>query len=311
VTFRVVPSAEEYSLAKEECYFRNHLVLRMHEPGYQSDVAIQSELEWLAALCRDTDLSVPEPQRTLDSALSVEVQIPGIPQPRRCSLLRWVTGRMVQNGIRSNHYHALGSLLARLHEHSARWQPPADFTRPRYDWDGLFGDNDFAKVPARQAWAQIPDKYIKPFEAVVYQVKDVMVEFGQQADVFGLIHADIGIGANVLFGGHPLEARPIDFDDCAFGYWMFDMGVALSEVRQTSAFDQHKDALFDGYTQVRSLPLEHWMHLELFIATWHAFEVFWAAAGAVKFPQYRQAYQGWIERAAEDMANCIEYQYDH
>ena len=30
VTFRVVPVAEEYILAKEECYFRNHLVLRLH-----------------------------------------------------------------------------------------------------------------------------------------------------------------------------------------------------------------------------------------------------------------------------------------
>jgi Ser/Thr protein kinase RdoA (MazF antagonist) len=307
VTFRVIPVDDEYFLATKECCFRNHLVLRLHEPGYQSDAAIQSELEWLSALCCDTDLSVPEPQRTLDNSLSVEVQIPGIPQPRRCSLLRWVTGRMVKNGIRSSHYRALGSLIAQLHEHSSNWQLPAGFTRPRYDWDGLFGDNDFANVVARQAWAQIPSKYTKPFEAVVYQVIDVMAELGQDGDAFGLIHADIGIGANVLFGSHPLEARPIDFDDCAFGYWMFDIGVALSEVRQTIAFHRYRDALFDGYTKVRPLPLEHWMHLELFIATWHAFEVFWAAASAVKFPQYRQAYERWIERAAEDMSNCIEY----
>ena len=279
----------------------------MHEPGYQSDAAIQSELEWLDALCQDTDLVVPEPQRALDGALFIEAQISGIPQPRRCSLLRWVTGRMIKDGIRPNHYRTLGRLMAGLHDHSANWQHSTDFTRPRYDWDGLYGDNDFVKASASEAWAQIPDQYLQPFESVVYQVKDVMAEFGQDVDAFGLIHADIGIGANVLFGGSPLEARPIDFDDCAFGYWMFNIGVALSEVRQTSDFHRFRDALFDGYSKVRSMPLEQWAHLELFIAAWHAFEVFWAAAGIVKFPQYRQAYGGWIERAAEDMLRCIEY----
>ena len=308
VTFRVIPADDDYSPDENGYYFRNHLVLRMHEPGYQSDAAIQSELDWLAALCRDTDLPVPEPLRTLDQELSAEVQIPGVPQPRRCSLLRWVTGRMFNKGIRPLHYRALGRLMARLHEHSAHWQPPAGFTRPHYDWDGLFGDNDFAKAPASQVWAQIPEKHIKPFETLVYQLKDVMAEFGREKDAFGLIHADIGIGANVLFGGHPLEARPIDFDDCAFGYWMFDIGVALSEVRKNSDFDQLRDALIDGYSQVRFLPADQWANLELFIAAWHAFEVFWAAAGALKFPQHRQGYERWIERAAEDMSSCIAYQ---
>jgi Ser/Thr protein kinase RdoA (MazF antagonist) len=310
VTFRVVPTDEDNFAENDPHYFRNHLVLRMHEPGYQSAAAIQSELEWLAALCRETDLTVPEPQRTTDGALFVEVQIPGIPQARQCSLLRWMTGRLLQENLQPAHYRALGVTMAKLHTHAESWQFPAGFTRPHYDWDGLFGDNDFVKVPASEAWKQIPDQYIKPFETVVYQVQDVMTDFSQDADAFGLIHADISIGDNVLFGGQPMEARPIDFDDCAFGYWMFDIGVALSELRKTSAFPWCKDALLEGYSQVRSMPAEQWMHLDLFIAAWHAFEVFWAASGTIKFPQYRQAYDRWIERAAEDMMRCIEHSND-
>lgn len=303
VTFRVDASSQSPFEPGSERTFRNHCVLRIHESGYQTPEAITSELEWLAALRRDTDLAVPEPVRTLDGELSVEIQIPGIPEPRRCSLLRWMKGRMHAQGLRPSHLRALGRLTAGLHEHAAHWQPPPGFTRPRYDWDGLFGDNDFVKAPADEVWAQIPKPYYEPFERVTSQVRQVMDELGQGRDAFGLIHADIGIGANVLFESG--EARAIDFDDCAFGYWMYDIGVALSEVRGEEAFPWYRDALLDGYTEIRSLPEEQWVHLDLFIATWHAFEMFWATSGAILFPGSRQAYDRWVERAAGDLMRCL------
>ncbi len=289
--------------APSERYDPHHYVLRMHQPGYQTPEAIASELEWLAALCRDTDLGVPEPMRTLDGELSVEVRVPGVPQPRRCSLLRWMTGRMLTKGLRPGHFRAAGRLMAGLHEHAAHWRPPPGFSRPRYDWDGLFGDNDFVGAPASEIRSRIPQPYLEPFETVTSRVRQVMDRFGQGPDAFGLIHADVSVGANVLFGGG--EARVIDFDDCALGYWMFDLGVALSELRAHEAFPQYRDALRDGYAEVRTLPEEQWGHLDLFIATWHAFEVVWAAAGTILYPDHRQGYEEWLERAAKDMVRCL------
>lgn len=304
ITFRVDPLDQTRFKDESECYYRNHCVLRIHEPGYQTDVAITSELEWLCALRRDTNLAVPEPVRTLDGELSVAVQVSGVPERRRCSLLRWMKGRMLTKGLRPRHFRATGRLMAGLHQHAAHWQLPAGFTRPRYDWNGLFGDNDFIKVPFGDVWTSIPKDYYESFEIVTTAVRQVMDKFGQGAEAFGLIHADIGIGANILFEAG--EARAIDFDDCTFGYWMFDFGVALSEVYTEKAFPEFRDAMLEGYTEFRPMPEEQWVHLDLFIAAWHAFEMYWATAGAIRFPGSSQAYYRWVARAAQDMMRCIE-----
>lgn len=313
VTFRVVPTGPAPFVTELDgahrrrffrgSFFRDHCVLRLHEPDYQTAEAIASELEWLAALGRDTDLAVSLPVRTLEGALSVEVEVPGVPQPRRCSLLRWVTGRMLSRSLRPHHLQALGRLMAGLHQHAVHWPLPAGFARPRYDWAGLYGDNDFVKAPAAEVWAYLAQRYREPFERVTGRLRQVMDDLGQDRDAFGLIHADIGIGANVLFGGG--EARAIDFDDCAFGYWLFDIGVALSELRGDEAFPHYRDALRQGYAEIRALPEEQWAHVDLFIAAWHAFEMYWAAAGAVCFPNSRPGYDRWIERAAGDMVRCL------
>jgi Ser/Thr protein kinase RdoA (MazF antagonist) len=109
----------------------NQYVLRMHEPGYQTDAAILSELQWLEALGRDTDLAVPSPVRASDGHLLVEVSIPEVPQPRRVSLLHWVKGSLLTKGIRPAHFKSAGRLMAGLHNHSSQWTLPQGFARPR------------------------------------------------------------------------------------------------------------------------------------------------------------------------------------
>ena len=126
-----------------------------------------------------------------------------------------------------------------------------------------------------------------------------MQAWGQGPEVYGLIHADVSVGANVLFSGD--EARAIDFDDCALGYWMFDLGVALSALQERAGDLSCRDALYDGYTDVRPLPQEQWAHLDLFCAAWYAFEMYWATAGQVRYPDAREAYARWAERAGGDL----------
>jgi Ser/Thr protein kinase RdoA (MazF antagonist) len=302
--YRVDDPKPASSKGRTSPYVENRYALRLHQPDYQVDQAIRSELEWLAALSRDTALAIPEPVRTLAGDLSVEVQIPGVPR-RRCSLLRWMKGRMLSQSVRARHFKAVGRLMAGLHQHAARWQPSAGFTRPRYDWEGLFGDNDFVKAPAAEIRSQLPKPYYEPFMTVTNQVRQVMDELGQEEDAFGLIHADLSVGYNLLFSGG--EASAIDFDDCAFGYWMFDLGVALSDWRQSESFPRYRDALLDGYAEISTLPEEQLAHLDLFIATWHAFEMAWAMAGVIRFPSHRQGYDRWVERAAKDLIRCLAY----
>jgi Ser/Thr protein kinase RdoA (MazF antagonist) len=299
-TYRISSESISNTNRQEDNRFSlNQYVLRMHEPGYQTDAAILSELEWLAALGRDTDLAVPAPVRAPDGRLLVEVSIPDVPQPRRVSLLRWVKGSLLKKGIRPAHFKSAGRLMAGLHNHSSQWTFPQGFSRPHYDWNGLYGDNDFINVLAPKVRAQIPDEFQRPYEQVTGRLREVMDSFGQGADAFGLIHADISLGHNILFKDG--QARVIDFDDCAFGYWMFDIGVNLCEIRKETTFEVHRDALREGYEQLRLLPPVQWEHVDLFIAAWHAFEMFWAASGIVKFGDSRGSLRKWVERAARDI----------
>ncbi len=295
-TFFRVNEASPASAPRAELYTPGQYMLRIHQPGYQTAEAIVLELAWLAAMCREANLPVPEPVSTLDGSLLTQVSIPGIPEERNCSLLRWVKGREIKKeNVQPYHYRAQGQLMARLHNHAAHWQPPPGLAKRKYDWDGLFREDGGAGIPASEAWSLLPQEYLTPFEVVTRKVRLVMDAWGNGSEVYGLIHGDLGLDANVLFWGG--EARAIDFDDSGFGYFIYDLSLALEHCQEDEALPQFRDALLDGYTRVRSLPEDQLKHLDLFLAAYYVFLSLWAVAVAQRFPKYREELFRRMERA--------------
>jgi Ser/Thr protein kinase RdoA (MazF antagonist) len=294
--FRVVASDTDSAKSAEDLYEHGQYLLRIHHPGYQSAKAIELELAWLAAMSWEANLPVPQPVPTADGKLLTQVSIAGIPGKRNCSLLRWLKGRFVTKGIRAKHYKAQGRLMARLHDYAARWRPPSNLTKRRYDWKGLFRDDSGTGMPASEAWELLPQTYREPFEIVARRVKLVMKKLGQGPDVFGLIHADLGVDANVLFWRG--EARAIDFDESGFGYWVYDLSIALEHCREDAEYPQFRDALLDGYAEIRSLPEGHLEHLDLFAAAFDVYWSLWAAAVGHLSPDSREGLRPRMERAA-------------
>ena len=280
---------------KPELYTQGQYMLRIHQPGYQTAEAIELELAWLAAMCRDANLPVPEPVSTRDGKLLAQISIPGIPGQRNCSLLRWVKGRAIRKDAQPHHYRAQGQLMARLHHHAAHWPSPPGLTKRKYDWDGLFSDDAGEGLPSSEAWSLLPQECVKPFEGVTRKVKQVMDEWGKGPDVYGLIHADLGLDANVLFGGG--EARAIDFDDSGFGYYVYDLSLALEHCQEDKALAQFREALLAGYTQIRSLSEDQLKYLDLFLAAFWVYLSLWAAAMTHLHPQHREALLRRMERA--------------
>jgi Ser/Thr protein kinase RdoA (MazF antagonist) len=182
----------EKGLYVDDCYS-----LRLHQPGYQNDGAVDSELEWLFALS-EAGLPVPQPIPTKEGELSVEVSVSGAPA-RRCSLLRWVKGRMAPKLVRPWHMKAIGRLIAQLQNHASSWRPPPVFVRRHYDRNGLWGDDTGTGYTADEVWPKIPRRYFEAFQEVTMRVEQVMEDWGKGPDVYGLIHADLGTEANVLF----------------------------------------------------------------------------------------------------------------
>ena len=132
-----------------------------------------------------------------------------------------------------------------------------------------------------------------------------MSELGQGPDVYGLIHADLGLDANVLFWKG--EPRAIDFDDSGFGYWVYDLAVALEHCREDAAFPQFRAALLDGYAEMRSLSEDQLKHVELFMAALDVYWSLWATGGVHLHPHWREGLAGRMERAARLVARYVAH----
>ncbi|MDF1515288.1 MAG: phosphotransferase, partial [Anaerolineae bacterium] len=219
--------------APDAIYQDNRCLLRIHRFGYQNEASIASELAWLAAL-QTAGLPVPEPFPTRGGHMYTVAGAPGVPEPRVCSLLRWMKGRFYENNPQPRHFTTIGHLMARLHGHAENWQPPSVFKRRSWDSEGLFGDNGGFHLPKTALWARIPEPYAAQFHTVADKTTAVMKVLDSVPGARGLLHADLHLG-NVLFGRDPgtgeLQARPIDFDDCGYAHWVYDFAALLGDYR--------------------------------------------------------------------------------
>ena len=294
-TFKVVASSE--GGAAERFLLRVHRPAR-HGRHIDSAAAIGSELRWLTALRAQTDLSVPEPLRTRDGELTTTASVPGVPQPRICSVLRWMDGRVHTASPRPVYLHRLGSAMARLHNHADTWPRPADFVRIRWDWQTFFADTmDYGGINAAGVWDMLPADLRASFERVAARARHVMTQLGNGSDVVGLIHADLHLD-NALFAGH--DVRLIDFDDCGIGYRLYDVAVALWELRHRADYEEFRTALVAGYTAHRPLPADHLAHLDTFIAVREVAFGLWFVGTAQVNPVFRDrlhTVQGGIARS--------------
>ncbi|KYK38677.1 MAG: phosphotransferase [Theionarchaea archaeon] len=261
--------------------------LRLHQPNYMKPDYISSELEWLSALS-NAGIEVPEPFRNLNGDWLTKVDSEyEIPCKRNCTLLRWIEGRLVKKNPRPHHFSALGRVIGRMHEQSIHWKIRKGFTRPHWDWEGLFGDGINYGVPAKDARDAIPKTHQRAFNDALAQVKEVFEQLGKGKNVYGLIHADLGVNSNLVF--HAGKACPLDFDDCGFGYWLFDLGVVLacyfSDFNDPTPTMQN--ALIKGYEEMTPLSDMNMEYLDLFIAARYAQLMFFYQGVAIHHPRHR------------------------
>jgi Ser/Thr protein kinase RdoA (MazF antagonist) len=243
---------EENTTFRHASPWGQHLV-RVHRPqrhgrGVDSAAAVRSELAWLNAIRAETDLAVPEPVAARDGATTVEASAAG--ETRVCSVLRWMDGRIMEGSPRPIHLRRLGEAMARLHRQASAWTPPHDFVRIRWDHETFFGDTlVYGVTAAAECWALLPADLRARFEAVGARTAEIL----DGSDV-GLIHADLHLG-NALF--HRGEVRLIDFDDCGHGPRLYELAVALWELRDEPFYPPYRDALIEGYRTHRDLAVTH------------------------------------------------------
>jgi len=261
--------------------------LRLHQPDYMKEEYIVSEMEWLSAL-HNEGICVPKPIKNLEGKwITYSDGGYEVPQARKCTVLSWTEGRILGTKIKPKHFKALGKVIGQLHEQSQQWKPPKGFVRPNWDWEGLFGEGFSYGVPAVDARNAIPKVHQDSFNESLDRVREVSDQLGKGRDVYGLIHADLGVADNVSF--YAGEARPFDFDDCGFGYWLFDFGVPLAQyfIDTDDKSQTMQNALLSGYEETSSSEGIGVEYLETFMAARIAQLMFFYQASALANPRYK------------------------
>jgi len=221
-------------------------VLRVHRTGYHEPGAVQSELAWLTALRRDEGLRTPAVYPALDGSEVVDVVLDGV--ARQTVLFELLPGTEPHPDRLPAQFEQLGEICARMHRHVRTWRRPTGFVRFSWDFEACVGPGG--------RWGRWQDGIgVGPAELdVLGRAAAVMSErlrrFGIGPDRFGLIHADMRL-ANLLVHGPDIQV--IDFDDCGFGWFMFDIGSSLSFIEHDPQVPELCEAWLTGYRRVLSL----------------------------------------------------------
>lgn len=248
-----------------DCDTGSYLV-RIHRSPQRTLSQIRSELAWLEALAQSDTVPVQAPAQT-PSGESVVV-IDGDNASYPVSILRWLDGEMLPQSLRSpRHFDLLGRMVAALHCHAQRWVPTPDFDRPVYASGGIEALLDIAAMPP---------EHRETLVLLHNRLDEVEAELGRSSVCFGLIHADLSFG-NVLFDGD--EVKFIDFDDCGFGYYLFDLAVILAGPWARPGFAARKQALLAGYSSHCAMDSRHVALLPVLMAARAALLGQWERVG--------------------------------
>jgi len=252
-------------LSAEERGDDARFVLRLSDQTGPAVAMLQSELLWLSAIRAETQLVVPEPVPARKGAFVTEVAVEGIPEVRRCVLFRWVEGRFIDTGLTPALFERVGTFQARLHEQASHFVSPPGFVRPQWDWAQLLGpatilDHNFV---ARRCDGSIGKREQRIFVAAATRIREEMRAIPDDKLQYGLIHADLQHTNYLFYKG---EVRAIDFDDCCWSYYLFDMAITLSDVAGREDENTMCQAFFKGYERIRPLPEYHITRLQIFTA---------------------------------------------
>jgi Ser/Thr protein kinase RdoA (MazF antagonist) len=217
-------------------------VLRVHRLGYHSDAEIESELAWMDALRAEAGVRTPRVMPAADGRRVVTVTDEAGGQQRSVVRFEFLPGtEPVDDSL--EHFDELGEITARMHRHARRWARPAGFTRFEWGYDEAFGG------VAR--WGRWQDGIgVGAEEREVLGRLDAVLQarlaaFGTGPDRYGLIHADTRL-ANLLVddGG---RVSVIDFDDCGFSWYLYDVGTSVSFFEHEPQVPGLIDAWLTGY----------------------------------------------------------------
>ena len=217
--------------------------------GYHTPSTIASELMWLMALRRDTDIVVPQVLAAKDGSLVQTFDGPGLDKPRHAAIYSFLTGTEPPEDQLRPGFERLGEISARMHDHAKSWAPPADFSRPSWTPEAILEDR--LNWGPWQQGSGVEGETLRLLRRLDEAVRKRLAALPTDREHFGLIHADLRL-ANLLVEGD--RTAIIDFDDCGYGWYLFDLATALSFLEERRDVLELIACWLTGYRKVAKIP---------------------------------------------------------
>lgn len=220
-------------------------ILRVCSPNWRTATDLQSEVEWLLAIHRDTDIQAPVPMLTWRGEPFTTVSANGM-GPLRCVMLSWLPGTLMRYRLTCENLRKMGRLFADLHRHGETFKPSDRFTQRRMhrvlardEPDALFSESAQRLLDRR-------------LRGRLHETRRIVMEAYEKrySDPRGLrvIHHDLHHD-NILIHGDTLQ--PFDFEDTVWGYPVQDIAMAMLDLLDEVGPQQYPRllaAFHAGYT---------------------------------------------------------------
>jgi len=235
------------------------LRVTLPEGGHNLD-HVTAEMDWLAALARNTDLSVPRPLPARDGSLVVEAGASGVPEARLCEVFSWVDGRDLAEDMSAANISKLGELMAGLHIHALTYHPPSDLSLLRFD--RVFPFPEPVVLFDEQFSPLFPAARRAVYERAIAWAQRSIDTLKSSGEPMRIIHGD-------LHQWNVRDARgvlsPIDFEDLMLGWPVQDIATTLYYF-DSKNFAELRAAFQDGYTRHSPWPERRAGEIDSFIA---------------------------------------------
>jgi len=223
-------------------------MLKIHENagdnGNDTPEQIEAQLSCLAALAEKSKIIVQSPIVNRVGGTVSMVHFAGVDRPVACTVQQWISGHHAKQWL-PVHAHAIGTLLATIHNHSERWSTADDerlgrcgASEVREAFATVCGTVEFGLIDAAQRTI---------IESTGERCVAVIEQAGETPNVWGIVHGDLHQG-NVFF----IDDKPAPIDFNLFrAHYLYDLGVSLYH----ASFDDLpiRQALVKGYASLRPL----------------------------------------------------------
>ena len=234
--------------------------VRLHRPGYHTLEELKSEQLWTRAL-NDSGINVPIGYPLPGGGYYKEIVIPHSDAVRQVGVVEWLEGRSLavimneESDINAliQHFKTLGIVAGKINKQSSKWLPPKGFTRHHLNAEGFMGDQPFWgpfwDVP------ELSKEQKQLFRKLRDQIYRILSDLDRSPDNYNMIHADLHAD-NLLVDQNTLTV--IDFDDAGYGWYLYEIAVAMFDYRQHKHFGSLRDAFVDGYSSEKQI---EWLEL--------------------------------------------------